>query len=249
MDLIREVQQYLADEADAQRFVWEGREYLNINDPKLVELWRGFGALPDTEEGAVEGVKMHGFRDSIPLEHQAEWDAYLKKHPGALAGKAQGRSVTLDTSGWSCISDDDGNVSVQHGTGFAQLRIDDIPKFIAFLQSVTNETPVHVPTTRHPSPGPQHGPAPATSFSNPPNWSNRPRMGPNGPYQSSGPGPQNEYAPPANLPAKAIVSNPAALSLQARRNVESLEYAVKQERKYNTTARNWKQTAPELPRE
>ena len=80
MDLLGEVQQYLADEADAQRFAWEGREFLDKDERLLREPWRAWGQMPYAEEGQIEGVKIGGFHDEIPLSYQAAWDEYNKKH-------------------------------------------------------------------------------------------------------------------------------------------------------------------------
>jgi hypothetical protein len=240
MELLREIQQFLQDEADSQRFAWEGREFLDPNDIKLREWWRGFGALPDAEEGKTEGVKMHGFRDSIPLEHQAEWDAYLKKNPGALAGKAQGDAFNLETSNVTCnIDAENGDLHQQGGTGYIDIRKEDFPLLIAKLQAAVAHVPQQTPTTRTPSGGPGVHPAPPTSFSNPPNYSNRP-------YQGPGHGPHGRYmnSAPVEPAGEAKLYDPAPYNRQAQRNEEALEFALKQERKYNTTVNNWKKTDP-----
>jgi len=136
MDLLREVQQFLADEADAQRFAWEGNTYLDPNDIKLREVWRGFGPLPPEEEGRVEGVKMGGFHDSIPLEHQAEWDAYLKRNPEAFSGKAAAGTYTLDHSSCEVTIDNASHtLTLQSGWGQATIRREDYAQLISILQA------------------------------------------------------------------------------------------------------------------
>ena|SRR5438128_2617926 len=232
MDLLREVQQYLADEADAQRFAWEGNTYMDPNDIKLKEVWRGFGPLPAEEEGA-NGVKMGGFKDSIPLSHQAEWDAYLKTNPEAFSGKAAS-TFTLSASGIAVqVDPQNGDVYlIQGGRLHVVVKHDDLAELAAIMQSASVDASVGATApTPHTVGGPPVRPAPAPSFSNPPNAS----QGPRGPYQNAAP-----IAPVV----KDAAYDPARHNRQAQRNAESLRYAVEQERRYNTTVDNWKKTDP-----
>src|SRR5260221_844703 len=162
MDLLREVQQYLADEADVQRFRWEGNEYMDPNDIKLREPWRAFGPLPAEEVGA-NGVKIGGFQGDIPLEHQAEWDTYLKTNPEAFSGKAQA-SRHFDASSILVMGDSvngDANL-IGGGREHMVLRHEDIPEFIAFLQTLHATAVVsQTAPTPHVVNGPPVRPAPA----------------------------------------------------------------------------------------
>jgi len=218
MDLLREVQQYLADEADAQRFRWKGNEYMDPNDIKIREPWRGFGALPDAYDS--NGVKIGGFRGDIPLEHQAEWDAYLKKNPEAFSGKAAS-TFTLDSSGITVqVDPQNGDVYlIQGGRLHVVVKHGDLAQLAGIMHGASVDASVGVTApTPHVVNGPPVRPAPAPSFSNPPNAS----QGPHGPYQNSAP-----IAPVV----KDAAYDPARHNRQAQRNAESLEFAVKAERK------------------